>query len=85
MSQCDPELNKIQMILVMPCETVVFICKKYRIIRKVYHLCSYEVAILNEDVILKQDSLCDYHPLDEYTVDFEGLPRKFVRLKYLLI
>ncbi len=46
------------------------------------HLHSYEVALINNFVVINYDELLDYHPLDIYSVRTGGIVRKYIRMRY---
>jgi hypothetical protein len=43
---------------------------------------SYEAAILNAFTSVLHSSLSDHSPLDMYSLNVNGMPKKFVRIKY---
>lgn len=77
-----PVLLMIDDVFILPNTDVVFCCKKLQTVAFNKHLHSYEVKILSEYVSLYHRSLIDYHPLDLYTLNVNGTPTKFVRMKY---
>ena len=66
-----PSFCRIEVILVVPCQRVILVCKKYQVMRHVTHIGAYEVAMLNQECIFELDNIHDY-PLHEYCVFYQG-------------
>ena len=77
-----PHFLKLDEIYVLPNKDVIFWCKKVYTIRFSRHLWSYEIMMVNQDVLTSYyEELVDHHPLDCYCLNINGVSKTFVRMK----
>ena len=77
-----PEFLIIRDIFMLPNMDVMFCRERLHTISFNRHMHSFEVIILDTFTSVQHSSLADHSPLDLYGVNVNGIPKKFVRMKY---